>query len=150
MSPDEVTLPAEPTGGWSGFLSTLASMGDRQGAAMKERVNAGALRRQFRIQLFGGLRVVWPILFVLLGLMAALGLTVALLEDWSPFEGVYFAFVSGLTIGYGDLAPKTLVGRVLAISIGFLGILLTGLVAAVGVQALQSTAQGFRNGGGRP
>ena len=116
---------------------------------MNEQVTAGALRRQFLILLLGGLRVVWPILFGLLGLMVALGLVVAMLEHWTAFEGLYFAFVSGLTIGYGDLAPKTLVGRVMAIAIGFLGILLTGLVAAVSVQALQSTAPGNRNGEAR-
>jgi len=85
--------------------------------------------------------VVWPILGVLLTLMIALGCAVALLEHWSLFEGVYFAFVSGLTIGYGDLAPKGTLGRMLAISIGFMGILLGGLIAAVGVQALHATQQ---------
>ena len=56
-------------------------------------------------------------------------------------ESVYFSFVTGLTIGYGDFAPKTLLGRVLAISIGVCGILVTALVAAVAVQAL-ADAQG--------
>ena len=81
------------------------------------------------------------ILGLLLALMIALGCAVALLEHWSLFEGIYFAFVSGLTIGYGDLAPKGTAGRVLAISIGFTGILLGGLIAAVGVQALHATQQ---------
>ena len=68
--------------------------------------------------------------------MAALGLAVAAIEGWSHGDGLYFAFVSGLTIGYGDLVPKATLARVLAILIGLLGILLGGLVAAVGVQAL--------------
>lgn len=85
-----------------------------------------------------GLRVVWPILSVLLGMMAALGTVIGLLEDWSLGDGLYFAFVSGLTIGYGDLVPKTHLSRALAICIGFTGILLTGLVAAVGVNALNA------------
>ena len=108
---------------------------------MKQSVDAAALRQQFRVQLLGGLRVVWPILVGLLTLVVGLGCAVALLERWSLFEGVYFAFVSGLTIGYGDLAPKTPVGRMLAVGIGLLGIVLTGLVAAVSVQALQATRQ---------
>ena len=89
-----------------------------------------------------GLRVVWPILSILLGVMAALGTVIGLLEDWSLGDGLYFAFVSGLTIGYGDLVPKSAMARTLAISIGFTGILLTGLVAAVGVQALQAALRG--------
>jgi hypothetical protein len=44
--------------------------------------------------------------------------------------------VSGLTIGYGDFAPKTLLGRALAIAIGVFGILFTALIAAVAVKAL--------------
>jgi len=83
-----------------------------------------------------GLRVVWPILSILLGVMAALGTVIGLLEDWSLGDGLYFAFVSGLTIGYGDLVPKAHLSRVLAICIDFTGILLTALVAAVAVNAL--------------
>jgi hypothetical protein len=49
--------------------------------------------------LLAGLRVVWPVLSVLLALFIALGLVVGVLEGWSMHESVYFAFVSGLTIG---------------------------------------------------
>jgi hypothetical protein len=99
---------------------------------------ANLLRRRFRIELLAGLGVVWPILSALLVLMAALGLAVALIEGWPLFDGLYFAFVSGLTIGYGDLVPKAPLARVLAISIGVTGIMFAGLVAAVGVQALNA------------
>lgn len=88
-----------------------------------------------------GLRVVWPILSVLLGLIVALGLAVGLLEGWSVAESIYFSFVTGLTIGYGDLAPKALLTRTLAVVIGACGILVTALVAAVAVKAL-TAAQG--------
>lgn len=52
-------------------------------------------------------------------------------------DGVYFAFVTGLTVGYGDLVPKLLLSRVIAIVLGFSGILLTGLVAAISVYSLE-------------
>ena len=94
------------------------------------------LRKKFVDGLLTGLRVVWPILSILLGLIATLGLVVGLLEGWSVHESIYFAFVSGLTIGYGDLAPKSLLTRALAILIGVCGVLLTALVAAVAVKAL--------------
>jgi len=81
----------------------------------------------------------------LLGLMAVLGLIVAILESWPLTDGLYFAFVTGLTIGYGDLVPKAPLARVLAISIGVTGILLAGLVAAVGVQALNAAQGGMRD-----
>jgi len=54
---------------------------------------------------------------------------------------VYFTFVTGLTIGYGDLVPHHTLSRFLAILIGFLGIVLTGLIAAIAVRALQIAAE---------
>jgi Ion channel len=99
-------------------------------------MDSRTLRRNFVAGLLTGLRVVWPVLSVLLGLIIALGLVVGLLEGWSVHESIYFAFVSGLTIGYGDLAPKTLLTRALAILIGVCGVVLTALVAAIAVRAL--------------
>ena len=100
-----------------------------------------ALRRNFLTGLSTGLRVVWPILSVLLGLMVALGLVIGLREGWSVQDSIYFAFVSGLTIGYGDLAPTFLLTRVLAILIGVCGVLLTALLAAIAVRALTEATE---------
>jgi hypothetical protein len=77
-------------------------------------------------------------------MMVALGIAISILEGWPLVDGIYFAFVSGLTIGYGDLVPKSHLARALAICIGFTGILLTGLVAAVGVNALTAALQDTR------
>lgn len=95
------------------------------------------LRRRFLLALWVELRIVWPILWGLIGAQLALGLLVGYLEGWSVREATYFTFVTGLTIGYGDLVPVRLGTRLIAVVIGFSGILLTGLVAAVGVRALQ-------------
>ena len=84
------------------------------------------MRRKFVSGLLLGLRVVWPVLSALLVGIVGLGLLVGLIEGWSVSDSIYFAFVSGLTIGYGDLAPKTFVARVLAIMIGICGVLVTG------------------------
>lgn len=99
-------------------------------------MDSRTLRRKFVVGLGTGLRVVWPILSALLVLIIAAGLVVGLIEGWSVQESIYFAFVSGLTIGYGDLAPQSLLARALAIAIGICGVLITALVAAVAVKAL--------------
>jgi hypothetical protein len=96
------------------------------------------MRRRFVKGLFAGLRIVWPVLSFLVASVVALGVIVGLREGWTLHESIYFAFVSGLTIGYGDLAPKTLGGRVLAVLIGVCGVLVTALIAAVAVKALTS------------
>lgn len=95
-------------------------------------------RKRFLLAFLRGLRVVWPILSTLLVTMAGLGALIGFLQGWGVLQGIYFAFVTGLTIGYGDLAPTRVDTRLLSIGIGACGILLTGLVAAVGVQALQA------------
>jgi hypothetical protein len=99
-------------------------------------MDSRTMSRDFAAGLLVGLRVVWPVLSALLGIIVALGVVIGLIEGWSVQESIYFAFVSGLTIGYGDLAPKTLLTRMLAILIGMCGVLLTALVAAVAVKAL--------------
>ena len=97
------------------------------------------LRRDFAAGLIAGLRVVWPIMSGLLLLIVALGLFIGWREGWTIQESVYFAFVSGLTIGYGDLAPKLLLTRALAVLIGICGVLFTALLAAVAVKALPTS-----------
>jgi hypothetical protein len=83
---------------------------------------------------------VWPVLLAILAWQLALGVLIALLEGWSLGDGVYFTFVTGLTIGYGDLVPHRPVSRLLAILIGLFGTILTGLIAAIAVRALQTAA----------
>jgi len=57
-----------------------------------------------------------------------------------PFgDALYFALVTGLTIGYGDIVVKTPLGRWIALMIGLVGILFTGLMAAVMVHAVQES-----------
>ena len=102
------------------------------------------MRQLFAAELWNGLKVVWPIVSGLLGIMVLLGAVIGFLEDWPLFDAIYFAFVSGLTIGYGDLVPKRALSRVLAIGIGLTGVLLMGLIVAVGVRALEAAARRHR------
>jgi len=99
------------------------------------------LRRLFFSELWVILKMVWPILSGILLFMASLGVVIGILEGWTPGESMYFAFVSGLTIGYGDLVPTHYVSRILAVVLGFSGIVMTGLIAAIGVRALNHVAR---------
>ncbi len=95
------------------------------------------VRGRFFRALRRGLYMVFPVLSGIAGIMILLGVAVSLVEGWKVLDGIYFAFVTGLTVGYGDLVPTRLVSRILAIIIGFTGILLTALLAGVSVFALQ-------------
>src|ERR1700736_921927 len=92
----------------------------------------------FLVELFRLLRVIWPMLSGVLFAMVGPGLLIGHIEKWRIEDALYFTFVTGLTIGYGDLTPRHVVSRLLAVIIGFAGIVLTGFVAAVSVEALRA------------
>ena len=100
------------------------------------------IRRIFFAEFFRLVCVVWPILSGVLFAMVGPGLLIGHIEGWRIVDALYFTFVTGLTIGYGDLTPRHVVSRLLAVMIGFAGIVLTGLVAAISVEALRATARG--------
>jgi hypothetical protein len=79
------------------------------------------------------------IIFGLFTLLVVDAAVIAYFEKMPFADALYFTFVTGLTIGYGDIAPVTLIGRVVAILTGFQGMLITGLITAVAVFALRKT-----------
>ena len=97
------------------------------------------MRRKFWQELGHTLLVVWPILSSILLLQLVFGLLITWVERWPLGDGLYFTFVTGLTIGYGDLIPRQPFSRLLAILIGFFGIMLMGLVTAIAIRAVQMT-----------
>ena len=74
-------------------------------------------------------------------LMALGGVVIAKLESISLGDGIYFAFITGLTIGYGDIAPATTWGRILSVAVGLIGTLFAGLTVAIASRALHDTVQ---------
>jgi voltage-gated potassium channel len=57
-------------------------------------------------------------------------------------EVLYLGAVTALTIGYGDFVPHTVIGRCLSLFLALQGIMLTGIVAAVAVKALEVQYRG--------
>jgi ion channel len=104
-------------------------------------MRSSQIRRIFFGELFRVIRVVWPILSGVLFAMVGPGLLIGYIEGWHIDDALYFTFVTGLTIGYGDLTPRHVVSRLLAVVIGLAGIVLTGLVAAISVEALRAAAR---------
>ena len=96
------------------------------------------------------IHVTWPVVSALLAIQLALGLLIGFLEGWPFGDAVYFTFVTGLTIGYGDLVPRQASTRALAIGIGFLGLFVTGVIAAIAVHAMRSALADRESGGERP
>jgi potassium channel subfamily K, other eukaryote len=64
------------------------------------------------------------------------------IEDWFFVDGVYWATVTLLTIGYGDVVPLTHLGRSLIIPYAIAGIVMIGLVVgSIGALVLDKAQQ---------
>jgi ABC-type thiamin/hydroxymethylpyrimidine transport system permease subunit len=71
-----------------------------------------------------------------------LGLVIGLREGWTIGDSFYFSFITAFTIGYGDFAPKYPLTKILAVVIGVVGFLFTGILVAIAVEALGYTITG--------
>jgi hypothetical protein len=139
---------APPCSGLKIFALIFASIRCRAAPLLQRSVYGGrhdmnrpapkTLRRRFFVALGHAIHVTWPVLSAILAIQLALGLLTGFVEGWSLGDAVYFTFITGLTIGYGDLVPRQALTRALAIGIGFFGLFVTALIAAIAVYAMHS------------
>jgi voltage-gated potassium channel len=76
-----------------------------------------------------------PLWLTLAAAVAVLGQVVGKKEGWSRFDSFYWSFVTATTVGYGDFRPTKRAPRILAIVIALVGLMLTGILVAVAVNA---------------
>lgn len=82
------------------------------------------------------MRHFFPIWGGIVILISLLGLIIAgLEEELSLSSGLYFAWVTGTTVGYGDIAPTVGMTRFLAVIVAIIGIMFTGIVVAIAISA---------------
>lgn len=85
-----------------------------------------------------GLMYAGPLLFSLVVAIAIIGQLIGRWEGWSSPDALYYAFITASTVGYGDFHPLRNVSKFWAVAIALLGLVLTGLVVALGVHAASS------------
>ncbi len=76
-----------------------------------------------------------PLLIFLVLLIAGLGLWAGRRERWKRTDTLYWTFVTATTVGYGDIRPTKPATRLISIVIAFTGLVLSGLVVAMAVNA---------------
>lgn len=98
-------------------------------------------------------KTMWYLQAIMLGLLLVFAvLTAAMYYFGGPVETsdrsaspigetIYYCAITALTIGYGDVVPTTMFGRLDALLLGLVGLLLTGLVIAAAVRAVQEAAR---------
>lgn len=80
-----------------------------------------------------------PLFFGLGLIIATLSLSVGRIEQWSALDSLYFGFITALTVGYGDFRPSRSVAKFLAIVIAVFGLMTSGILVAVAVEAVTVT-----------
>lgn len=86
-----------------------------------------------------GIYLMAPIMILMSVMIIVLGLIVGRIESWTKFDSLYWAFITALTIGYGDIKPTKRRSRVISIFLGTFGIMLTGILVGITVEASSST-----------
>jgi Ion channel len=102
------------------------------------RVTPKIVRLRFLEAAGHALQLTWPVLSIILAVQIAMGLLIGFLEGWSFGDAVYFTFITGLTIGYGDIVPRLAFARAFAVLIGISGLFLTGVIAGIAVYAMRT------------
>lgn len=108
---------------------------------MKRRVyEVSTFHRYF----FHHLLVVREIVLGLIVLICVGAIAISVVEQLTIEESFYFAFITGLSVGFGDIAPQTTAGRIVSVAIGLVGMIFIGLVVAVATRALSDTVEHLR------
>lgn len=76
-----------------------------------------------------------PLLISLSAVVAIMGQIVAYFEKWQRFDALYWTFITATTVGYGDIRPLRKTSRVISILIAFVGIMFTGVIVAITLEA---------------
>ena len=88
-------------------------------------------------------------LLILYGIMLVLGTTFyARVEGWRVLDAMYFCVVTLATVGYGDLAPRTSLGKVFTIVYVMIGSgVFVGVAAEFAITILRREDARARNAG---
>jgi hypothetical protein len=79
------------------------------------------------------------VLLALIALVVISAVVISQIENRPFGETLYFTFITGLTIGYGDIVVKTPFARLLAVLLGLIGIIFTGIMVAGAIRALEKS-----------
>jgi hypothetical protein len=84
------------------------------------------------LYLFYHLSPIWGFLSVTITL---LGLVLSKMEGISIGSGIYLAWITATTVGFGDITPVSGASRVLCVFLAIIGIINTGIILSIALNA---------------
>ena len=97
----------------------------------------------FIITFFRYLGYLSELVLLLVLLIVLGGVAISFLEGIKLGDAIYFSFITGMSIGYGDIHPATPGGKIVSIAIGIIGMLAVGISVAIGNRALADTVSRY-------
>lgn len=83
-------------------------------------------------------RILWlltPLWSGLALIISAGGLLLAKVQHMAWGDGLYLAWITALTVGYGDLTPKTALARLICITLALVGVIFTAIITSLALNA---------------
>jgi voltage-gated potassium channel len=80
----------------------------------------------------------WAVVVFLFLLIFIAGVLISRFDKISLEDAIYCAFSTAFKAGFGNLTPKSRGGKIIAICIAFLGIVLVGVFVAISVKSLET------------
>ena len=75
---------------------------------------------------------------LLLLVLIILGAYIISVFDHKHFaDSLYLSFITATTVGYGDITPVSYVSKLVAVILGLIGIVLTGLIVGITIEAIR-------------
>jgi Ion channel len=78
------------------------------------------------------------VISALLIVIIILGMVFSYLQQVSMSDGLYFIFVTALSIGFGDIAPVSYATKLISVVAGFVGMIFFGLIVAIATLSLKT------------
>lgn len=82
------------------------------------------------------MRHIWVVITVMLFLLFFGAGVISFVEGMSLVKAIYFTFITALAVGYGDITPSTLAGKLVSVFIGILGIVFFGIIIGISTRAI--------------